>query len=93
MPWLREQRHQFVIPAFVLIAHETVHRGGNQFQFFGRRVAVGADIAGTVLDFLQKAGDADFHELIEVVRGDGQKLHALQQRIAADRGLLPERAG
>ena len=43
---------------------------------------VRADVLRAVLDLLQEAGHPDFHEFVQIVRGDGQKLHSLQQRIA-----------
>ena len=35
-----------------------------------------------VLDLLQKAGDANFDEFVEIARRDGEKFHALEDRIA-----------
>ena len=35
-----------------------------------------------MFDVLEETGNANFHELVQIVRGDGQELDALQQRIA-----------
>ena len=53
----------------------------DEVEFLLGRVAVRTALAGTVFDALQKTGNAHFDELIEIVGGDGEKLHALQERI------------
>ena len=34
-----------------------------------------------MLDALEETRNADFHEFVQIVRGDGQELDALQQRV------------
>ena len=41
-----------------------------------------------VFQLLQQAADPDLEELVEIAGGDGEELHALQQRIAEIRGLF-----
>ena len=75
---LGQRGQQFFVPAFVLVADEDVHRGGNFVEFFFGGQPVGADFAGAVLDALEKTGNADFDELVEIAGGDRQKLDALE---------------
>ena len=41
-----------------------------------------------MLDALQKAGNADFDEFVEIVGGDGEELDALEERITEIARLL-----
>jgi hypothetical protein len=41
-----------------------------------------------MLDFLQEAGHPNFHEFVQIVSGDSQEFHPLQQRIAPVLRLL-----
>src|SRR5208337_3574992 len=77
----RQQRQQFFVPALVLLLDKNLHCLGNVLQFFGGGEAVGTDIPGAMCNLLQKAGNADFHELIEVVCRNGQKLYAFKEGI------------
>jgi hypothetical protein len=80
-PVARQQRQQFLVPAFVLLAHEELHRSRHHLQLFARGQAVGTNVPGAVLDLLQKAGNTNFHELIEVVGGNGEELYAFEKWI------------
>jgi len=69
-----------------------VHGGGNFCQFFFGGQAVGADFAGAVFNLLEEAGDANFHEFVEVVGSDGQKFDAFEQGVANVAGFLEDAA-
>jgi hypothetical protein len=43
-----------------------------------------------MFDALEKTGNANFHELIQVAGGDGQKFHTLEQRIIFIAGLFED---
>ena len=80
---LRQRRKQFVIPTFVLILDDSLHRcaDGSQLLFGG--AAIGADGLRTVLNLLQETGNTDLHELVQIIGGDCQKAHALEQGIGS----------
>ena len=52
----------------------------NRLQLLGDGEPVGAGLIRAELDALLEAGDADFEELVEVVRRDAQELQPLEQR-------------
>src|SRR5258705_3863438 len=79
--FLGQLRQQFFVQAFVLSANQTVHGLRYQRQLFFRRKSIRTTLRRPVFDALQKARHPHFHKFIEVVRGDGEKLHAFQQRI------------
>ena len=79
---VRQRRPQGEIPAAILIAHEVVRQLRDQLCFLTWRAAVGAGFGVAVFNALHQAADADFEELVEVARRDGEKLHPLQKRIA-----------
>ena len=47
-------------------------------------------LPGTVLDFLKEAGDPDLHEFVQIISGDGEEFHSLQQRVAPVLGFLQD---
>jgi hypothetical protein len=65
-----------------LFADEDLHGRGNELKFLLGGAPVGTDFRGPMLDALEKAGDANFDEFIEVVGGDGQELDAFEERVA-----------
>ncbi len=79
--FLCQLRQQLFVQALVLVAHQAVHHLGHQRQFFFRRKPVRTTLSRAVLDALQKTRHPHFHEFIQIVRRNRQKLHALQQRI------------
>lgn len=78
----RESGKNLVVPAFVLVANKNVHALGDfgKFQFGGQTVR--ADALRALFDLLEKAGDANFDEFIEIVRCDGEEFDALKKRVA-----------
>ena len=52
----------------------------NRLQLLGDGEPVGAGLVRPELDALLESGDADFEELVEVVRRDAQELQPLEQR-------------
>ena len=68
-------------PATVLVAHEPVHVLDDEIERLLRRQAIEARLRVAVFNALQDAGYADFYEFIEIAGRDGQKLHALEQRV------------
>ena len=78
---LRQRRKQLLVPAFVLVADKHLHRGGNLCEFLFGGQPIRSGLARTMFDPLQKTRNAHLHELIQIIGRNGQKLHALQQRI------------
>jgi hypothetical protein len=79
---LGKRREQLFVPAFVLVLHKQMHRRSNFFKLLLRGESVRPRVAGTVLDALKKTGNAHLDEFVQIVRGDGEKFYALQQRIS-----------
>ena len=79
-------------PASVLVLHKRLQLGGKPRQQLGGRKPVRADLAAALLGLLQKAGDANFYEFVEIVGGNGQELHPLEQRIRRIVGLFEHAA-
>ena len=50
-------------------------------EHLARRQAVGPGLAFALFGLLQQAGQADFHEFVQIAGGDGQKFHALEKGI------------
>src|SRR5438270_12488846 len=59
-----------------------MHSGGYLRQLLFGSQTVGADVARAILNLLEKAGDAHLHEFVEIIGGDGEKLDALEKRVA-----------
>ena len=89
---LCERRKDFIVPAFVLVANEDVHRFGDFGEFLLGGQAIWTDSLRALLDFLQEARDADFDELVEVVGGDSKKFSAFEERIADVAGFFEDTA-
>ena len=79
---LGERPQQFLVPALILVPHKKLHGRRHFFQFLRGSQPVRPHFARAVFDALQKTRYPDFHEFIQVIRGDGQKLHPLQQRVS-----------
>ena len=79
--FVRQRGNEFFAPASVLFRHELVNSLHQLGENFFLRAAVGAGVAISLLDLLQEAGEANFDELVEIARGDGQEFHALEERI------------
>ena len=79
----RQRWQQVRIPAFILGCHELVHGLRDMVQLFCGGQAVGADVLRAMFDILQETRNANFHEFVQIVGGDGQEFYAFEQRIAA----------
>ena len=79
---LREFRPQTLIPVGILFRDELVGGFLDQFPLLHHGEPVGGGGVVAVFDLLQQAADPDFKEFIQVAGGNGQKLHAFEQRIA-----------
>ena len=78
---LAQLRQQVIVPAAVLRGHKAVNLGSELGKRLFGAQAVVAGLAVSVLDALHQPGLADFDVLVEIRPRDGEKLHALQQRI------------
>ena len=72
---------QLLVPAAVLALDKRAHLRGVARRGSAPASPVRADLVVAVFNTLQEAGDADFDKFVEIAGGDGQKLHALEQRI------------
>ena len=80
--FFRERRNEF--------RRSSIRIVGSRIREFSRRVlrahlpeaAVGSRLALSMLHLLQQAGDAHFHELVQVARRNREEFHALEQGIA-----------
>jgi hypothetical protein len=61
---------------------------GKDVSFFDEGEAIGSG----VVNLLDHGGNADFEELVEVAGRDGEKLEALEKRVAAVLGLFEHAA-
>ena len=68
-------------PALLLVARELRHRLADTRKLLGGRQAVRTLGKNALAQLTLEAGDAHHEEFIEVVGGDRQKAHALQQRM------------
>jgi hypothetical protein len=85
---LAQFRRQLLVPAPVLRGHKLVNLGGQHRERFGGAQPVVAGLAVAVFNALHQAGLADLHVFIEVRAGNGQELHAFQQRVRRVFGLF-----
>ena len=61
---------------------------GKLSHHFPWRQAVGAFFAAALFGLLQKAGNSNFHELVEIAGGDRKKLNAFEQGIRSVERLV-----
>ena len=86
-----QQRLQLV-PARTEVVEHLAGRVPDRLHPFLDLQAVGRDGVHAGPPLAEQAGEADHVELVEVVRGDGQELDALEQRLGARRAPAPARA-
>lgn len=79
--FVAQRREKSLAPAGILLVHKFVNCGGHARDGFIGRETVGAGLSGAVLGLLQKSSEADFDELVQIIRGYGEKFYALEQRI------------
>ena len=89
---LCERGKDFLVPALVLVAYKNVHRFGDFGKFLLGGEPIGANPLRTLLNFLEEAGDAYFHKLVEIVGGDGEEFYAFEEGVADVAGFFKDTA-
>lgn len=84
----RQHRQNLIVPGFVLVPYENMHRLGDVFQLLLGGEPIRAEFPRSVLDALKKTGNSNLHEFVQIVRGDGQEFHALKKRVPDVPGLF-----
>ncbi len=87
-----KSRQQLLVPALVLFFDELVGLSRDEISFLLSGQGIRAGINESFFNALQQASHPHFKELIQVACGNGQELHALQQRIVLVGGFLQHTA-
>ncbi len=79
---------QALVPAGILFFDELVSCVLDQFALLHHGEPVGSGGVVAVFELLQQAADPDLEEFIQIVGGNGEKLHAFEQRVTEISGFF-----
>ena len=79
--FLAQRGQKRFAPTRILLVDKFVNGVGHNANCAARCKAIRSGLSSAVLGLLQKSGETNFHKLVQIIRGDGEKFYSLEERI------------